>query len=207
MVWFTTKVWTRPRRASGSSTNLALPHEMQCGWIDGGVLIVPQSTHRAPSSPSISSAPRTNCALRRNPHRHGLTGTDELATSPQDVGVRRGLPAGECVSHLGCAADRLLGVDLDRGGAPAAKADDRDGSRLVERTDAAEQRGRGAGVTELRVHAGRYGYADAELLGDDAPSRPSGSGSDHARTSSAASCSASSRMAGTNTSSRKSRGS
>jgi hypothetical protein len=58
-----TYVCTTPWRAIGSSTNFELPQLMQCGWIDGGVLIVPQSTHRAPSRPRISSAPRTSCAL------------------------------------------------------------------------------------------------------------------------------------------------
>ena len=39
------------------------PQAMQVGWIEGGVLTVPQSSQRPPSRPSISSAPRTNIAL------------------------------------------------------------------------------------------------------------------------------------------------
>src|SRR5262249_38387782 len=63
IVLVTTTVCTTPRRASGTDTNFVLPQLMQYGWIGGGVLIVPHSTHRAPSNPSISSAPRTKSAL------------------------------------------------------------------------------------------------------------------------------------------------
>ena len=63
IVWLTTKVCTVPRRASGTGSSFVPPHAMQAGWIDGGVLIVPQSAQRPPSSWSISSAPRANSAL------------------------------------------------------------------------------------------------------------------------------------------------
>jgi hypothetical protein len=43
MVWFTTKVSTRPRRASETTSSWSPPHPMHRGWIDGGVEMVPHS--------------------------------------------------------------------------------------------------------------------------------------------------------------------
>ena len=63
---------------------------MHVGWIDGGVLIVPQSTQRPPSRPSISSAPRTNIALSGGtPIGMVSPAGYELAACPQHLGVRR----------------------------------------------------------------------------------------------------------------------
>ena len=63
IVWLMTNVCTTPCRASGTGSSFVPPHAMQAGWIDGGVLIVPQSAQRPPSICSISSAPRANIAL------------------------------------------------------------------------------------------------------------------------------------------------
>ena len=49
---------------------------------------------------------------------------------------------------------------------PATLADQSDGPGRVERTDRAEERGRGAGLAELRVDGARHGHAGVELLGD-----------------------------------------
>ncbi len=58
MVWFTTKVCTRPRRANATTVSSAPPHPMQVGWIDGGVEMVPHA----------------RSALRRGPASRGCPG-------------------------------------------------------------------------------------------------------------------------------------
>src|SRR4051812_7347782 len=63
IVWLITYVWIVPPRASDTGSSFGPPQLMHVGWIVGGVLIVPQSTHRPPRRPSISSAPRANSAL------------------------------------------------------------------------------------------------------------------------------------------------
>ena len=64
MVWLMMKVCTIPRRRRGGRARAwSRRTAMHVGWIDGGVLIVPQSVHRPPSIWSISCAPRANSAL------------------------------------------------------------------------------------------------------------------------------------------------
>src|SRR5437588_5748421 len=63
IVWLTTNVCTVPWRARGTASSLAPPHDVHVGWTEGGTLIVPQSTHRAPRRPRISAFPRTKAAL------------------------------------------------------------------------------------------------------------------------------------------------
>ena len=62
MVWLTTKVWTVPRRARLTMSSSPPPQPVQRGWMVGGVEMVPQTRHLAPSRPSISTLPRTKAA-------------------------------------------------------------------------------------------------------------------------------------------------
>ena len=160
--------------------------------------------------PSISSAPRTNSALSGGtPIGMVSPDGDELAAGAQHLGVRTRPP----VRDRGRRPRPRPGpvpstVIVDAGGPAAAGADDRDGAGGVERADRAEERRRGAGVAELRRRRRPTRASPTpSCFATVAPRRPSGSGSDHARASSAARCSPTSRTVGRNISSRNSRGS
>ena len=153
--------------AAGQRDQLELraPQLMQYGWIDGGVLIVPQSTQRAPRSPSISSAPRTNSALSGGTPI-GMVSPAGRRAGPgaQHLGVRTRLPAGDGVGHGRRAADGAVGGDDDAGGASAAEADDGDGAGGVERGERAEERAAAPGVADARrTRSAEAGAAGAEL--------------------------------------------
>ena len=148
------------RAATGSS--FGPPQLMQCGWIDGGVLIVPQSTQRPPSRPSISSAPRTNIALSGGTPI-GIVSPlgDELAAGPQRLGVRR-RRARRARASATRAAPGNGRVDVRRA-TPVVRPPPVPTIATVPAASsaaiAAEQRGRRAGVADRGVDRGRRGRA------------------------------------------------
>ena len=185
---------------------------MHVGWIDGGVLIVPQSTQRPPSScEHLVGAAREQRALGRHAHRDRLAARRELAAGAQHLGVRR-RPAvvGEAVARRAAAPGTGASAAMhDAGGPAAAGADDGDGAGRVERAERAEQRRRGRGVAERGVDR----RPTAASVGAELAARRSrragrrGRGATTRATSSAARCSPTSRTDGRNISSRKRRAS
>src|SRR5262249_35049784 len=98
-------------------------------------------------------------------HLDRLAGGDELPTRPERAGVGDGAASGDPSRDAVRTGYRVLRGDRDRGGAPATEPDERDRAGLGERTDASEQRCRGAGITELGVHRAGGDVADAQLAG------------------------------------------
>ena len=140
---------------------------MQVGWIDGGVLIVPQSTHRPPRRPSISSAPRTNIALSGGTP---IGTVSPAATSwPRVRSVSLYEIGDPSVSASITSAAPATGVSTSTRTPvvrPPPDADERDDPGRVECADRAEQRRGRAGVADCRVDRGRRGRAAADELGD-----------------------------------------
>ena len=88
IVWFTTNVWTDPRRASGSSTNFALPHDdavrvdrRRC--VDGPAV----DAARTEQPEHLVGAAHELRALGRHAHLDGLARRDELPARAQHLGV------------------------------------------------------------------------------------------------------------------------
>ena len=161
---------------------------MHVGWIDGGVLIVPQSTQRPPRRPSISSAPRTNIALSGGTPigmvspaasswpRARSASVYVIGAPGASASITRAAPATGVSTSINTPVVRPPPVPTiaTRPGASSAPI--------------APSNGAAAPVSPTAPYtAVDAGAPPPTSLATVAPRRPSGSGSDHVRTSNDAS--------------------